>query len=154
MDMKSIEASVTSTLGAIGDAIIGALEPVSPSDATASNALTPMVAIAPASLSSDDIASALPGLSAIIAWLAKNASAIQAGATIAERFAGLAALFNIPGAADAELGIELAAKDIPTIVALGQTVLPLLSTLAPLAEPGKPDDPVSTDDRQKYSRGR
>jgi hypothetical protein len=125
MDMKSIEASVTSTLGAIGDAIIGALEPVSPSDATASNALTPMVAIAPASLSSDDIASALPGLSAIIAWLAKNASAI-----------------------------ELAAKDIPTIVALGQTVLPLLSTLAPLAEPGKPDDPVSTDDRQKYSRGR
>jgi len=65
----------------------------------------------------------LPGLSAIIAGLAKNASAIQAGATIAERFAGLAALFSIPGAADAELGIELAVKDIPTIVAVGRTVL-------------------------------
>ena len=96
----------------------------------------------------------MPGLSAIIAGLAKNASAIQAGATIAERFAGLAALFNIPGAADAELGIELAVTDIPTIVAVGQKVLPLLSTLASLAEPGKPDDPVSTDDRQKFSRGR
>ena len=45
--------------------------------------------------SSDDIASALPGLSAIIAGLAKNASAIQAGATIAERFAGLAAMLFI-----------------------------------------------------------
>ena len=77
----------------------------------------------PRQSSSDDIASALPGLSAIIAGLAKNASAIQAGATIAERFAGLAALFNIPGAADAELGIELAVKDIPTIVAVGRTVL-------------------------------
>jgi hypothetical protein len=94
----------------------------------------------------------LPGLSAIIAGLAKNASAIQAGATIAERFAGLAALFSIPGAADAELGIELAVKDIPTIVAVGRTVQ--LSTLASLAEPGKPDDPVSTDDRQKFSHGR
>ena len=67
MDIKSIEASVTSTLGAIGEAIISALEPAGPSAATASNAPTPMVPSAPASLSSDDIASALPGLSAIIA---------------------------------------------------------------------------------------
>jgi hypothetical protein len=152
--MKSVEASVTSTLGAVGEAIMSALEPPSASAATASPALTPMVPSAPASLSRDDIASALPGLSAIIAWLAKNASAIQAGATIAEKFADLAALFNVPGAADAALGIELAAEDIPTIVAVGQTVLPLLSTLAPLVEPAKPDDPVSTDDPEKYSRGR
>ena len=109
MDMKSVEASVTSTLGAIGEAIMSALEPSSASAAAASPALTPMVPSDPASLSSDDIASALPGLSAIIGWLAKNASAIQAGATIAEKFADLAALFNVPGAADAELGIELAA---------------------------------------------
>ena len=41
----------------------------------------------------------------------------------------MAALFGVPGAAAAELGIELAAEDIPIVVAVGQHVLPLLTTL-------------------------
>ena len=52
------------------------------------------------------IAKALPGLAAIFAWLAEQGPAIQAGAKIAERIASLAALFGVPGAAAAELGIE------------------------------------------------
>jgi len=38
-------------------------------------------------------------------------------------------LFDVPGAADAALGIEIAAEDIPEIVAVGQEVLPVLTTL-------------------------
>ena len=37
--------------------------------------------------------------------------------------------FDVPGAADAALGIEIAAEDIPEIVAVGQEVLPVLTTL-------------------------
>jgi hypothetical protein len=84
---------------------------------------------APNSLSSDDIAKTLPALSAVIAWLAKEGPTIRAGATIAERLTALAAMFDVPGAADAALGIEIAAEDIPEIVAVGQEVLTVLTTL-------------------------
>ncbi|MFZ0210879.1 MAG: hypothetical protein WAL59_33030 [Roseiarcus sp.] len=70
-----------------------------------------------------------PALSAIIAWLAKEGPTIQAGATIAERLTALAAMFDVPGAADAAVGIEIPAEDIPEIVAVGQEVLPVLTTL-------------------------
>jgi hypothetical protein len=109
--------SILGNLETMGADVIEALEP------------TPAPGSAPKSLSSDDIAKTLPALSAVIAWLAKESPAIQAGATIAERLTALAAMFDVPGAADAALGIEIAAEDIPEIVAVGQEVLPVLTTL-------------------------
>jgi hypothetical protein len=93
-----------------------------------------------AGLTDDQVAKALPGLAAIFAWLAEQGPAIQAGAKIAERLASSAALFDVPGAAAAELGIELAAEDIPTVVAVGQDVLPLLPTLVSLAGSTDPNE--------------
>ena len=51
----------------------------------------------------------------------------------------MAALFGVPGAAAAELGIELAAEDIPIVVAVGQHLLPLLTTLVSLAGSTNPN---------------
>ena len=83
--------SILGNLETMGAEVIEALKP------------TPAPGSVPKSLSSDDIAKTLPALSAVIAWLAKESPTIQAGATIAERLAALAAMFDVPGAADAAL---------------------------------------------------
>ena len=101
--------SILGNLETMGADVIEALEPTSAPGS------------APKSLSSDDIVKTLPALSAVIAWLAKESPTIQAGATTA-----LAAMFDAP---DAALGIEIAAEDIPEIVAVGQEMLPVLTTL-------------------------
>ena len=135
MSLISIEASVTGTIGAVVGAIESALEPSPPADVVA----VPTVPSTSAALTGDQVAKALPGLAAIFAWLAEQGPAIQAGAKIAERIARLAALFDVPGAAAAELGIELAAEDIPIVVAVGQHLLPLLTTLVSLAGSTNPN---------------
>src|SRR5271156_1229176 len=125
MSLISIEASVTGTIGAVVGAIESALEPSPPADVVA----VPTVPSTSAALTGDQVAKALPGLAAIFAWLAEQGPAIQAGAKIAERIASLAALFDVPVAAAAELEIERAAEDTPIVVAGGQPPLPLLTTL-------------------------
>jgi hypothetical protein len=135
MSLISIEASVTGTIGAVVGAIESVLEPSPAADVVA----VATVPITSADLTGDQVAKALPGLAAIFARLAEQGPAIQAGAKIAERIARLAALFDVPGAAAAELGIELAAEDIPIVVAVGQHVLPLLTTLVSLAGSTNPN---------------
>lgn len=136
MSLKSIEASVTGAIGAVVGAVESALAPASPPAHVVAAAPVPG---ASAGLTGDQVAKALPGLAAIFAWLAEQGPAIQAGAKIAERVASLAALFGVPGAAAAELGIELAAEDLPIVVAVGQHVLPLLPTLVSLAGSTNPN---------------
>ena len=134
MSVISIEASVTGTIGAVVGAIESALAP-----APAHGVAAASHPGASAALTGEQVAKALPGLAAIFAWLAEQGPAIQAGAKVAERLASLAALFDVPGAAAAELGIEIAAEDIPIVVAVGQHALPLLPTLVSLAGSTNPN---------------